>query len=121
MSRFLANDHLPRVSRQSCLLANDKGYNDVNPGAIHRLLAFILWQRKTSARRQSDEGCVTSYRLKRDPLPPNDVSWITQHVREGEGRKEGKGIAQIKFVPRTACTSGHPDVQVDKMINRCVA
>ena len=30
--------------------------------------------RKTSTRRPSDEGCVTSHRLRWDPLPPNDVT-----------------------------------------------
>jgi hypothetical protein len=32
----------------------------------------------------------TSYRLKWGPYPPNETSRITQHVRKGEGRKEGK-------------------------------
>ena len=34
--RFLANGHLPQMSRQSRLLANDKGDNEVKPGAVHR-------------------------------------------------------------------------------------
>ena len=33
---FLANVHLPRVSRQSRLSANDKGNNETIPEAVHR-------------------------------------------------------------------------------------
>ena len=49
LSGFIANDHLPRVSSQSCLSANDKGINK------------MTW--KTSARLPSDEGCMTSYHI----------------------------------------------------------
>ena len=37
----------------------------------------------------SDESCMTSHCLKWGPLPANDGR-ITQHVREGEERKEEK-------------------------------
>ena len=33
---FLANGHLPRVSRQSHLEANDKGGYEMKPGDVHR-------------------------------------------------------------------------------------
>ena len=36
LSGFLANGHLPRVSLQSCLSANDKSDNGLKPGAVHR-------------------------------------------------------------------------------------
>ena len=36
MSGFLANDHLPRVSRQSPLSVNDKDANEMRPGTVHR-------------------------------------------------------------------------------------
>ena len=49
-------------------------------------MAFTLQLWKTSDRRQSDEGCATSHRLKWSPLPPNDVCRILQHVREEKGR-----------------------------------
>ena len=38
-----------------------------------------------------DEGCATSHRLQLDPLPPNEVGRIAQHVREGEQKKKRKG------------------------------
>ena len=57
------------------------------------ILKFFI---KISARRPSDEGSVARHRLQWDPLPPNEVGRITQHIREGEGRKEesrdGEGI-----------------------------
>ena len=34
--------------------------------------------------------CSTSHRLKWGPFPPNEVGRIAQHVRKGEGKKEGK-------------------------------
>ena len=36
LSGLLANDNLPRVSRQSCLSANNKGDNEMIPGAVPR-------------------------------------------------------------------------------------
>jgi hypothetical protein len=48
-----------------------------------------------------DEGCATSCRLKWDPIPPNEVGRITQHVRKGERRiseerrKEGMGYIDL--------------------------
>ena len=96
---FLANDQLPRVSRQSRLSANVEGDNEMIPMAVHTNHAFTLWLRKpqkTSARRQSDENCVTSYRLRLGPLPLNVVDRIVQHVMEGGGRKVGNdGYSKI--------------------------
>ena len=37
-----------------------------------------------------DQSSGTSRRLQRGPLPPNEVGRITQHVRKGEGRNEGR-------------------------------
>ena len=39
---FLANDHLPRVSRQSCLSANDKGDNKIIPWTVHESPVIYL-------------------------------------------------------------------------------
>ena len=39
-------------------VANDKGENEMLLGLCTDLLAFALQLRKTSARRQSDEGAV---------------------------------------------------------------
>ena len=62
-----------------------------NWGLCTDFLAFDLWLRKTpetSARRPSDEDCAISHRLKWNPLPPNDVCRIAQHIRKGEDKKE---------------------------------
>ena len=42
LSGFLINDHLPRVSRQSRLAANDKGNNEMIPRAVHRSPGIYL-------------------------------------------------------------------------------
>jgi hypothetical protein len=47
LSGFLAKGYLPRVSRQSRLLINDKGENEMIPGLCTGLLAFMLQMRKT--------------------------------------------------------------------------
>ena len=67
LSGFLAKCHLPRVSCQSRLAANDRVIMRYYRGLRPNLLAFTLKVRKTpehSARKQSDEGCATSHRHK---------------------------------------------------------
>ena len=56
-------------------------------------LAFTLHLTKIPEKPQVkdvDEACATSHRLKWDPLPRNDVGWIVQDVRDGDGRKKEK-------------------------------
>jgi hypothetical protein len=96
---FLVNGHLPSVSRQSHLWAN-KCDNEIIPGAIHRsrgvyltVEEFILQLRKTPENlsyETVDQDSATSHSFKWDLLPPNEVVRIAQHVRNGEGSKEGK-------------------------------
>ena len=62
------------------------------PGAVHRSPGICLTTEENPrklqlGRRPSD---ATSHRLKWGPLPLKEVSRIVQHVRKGEGRKEGK-------------------------------
>ena len=42
LSRFLANGHLHRVSRQLRLSADDKGENEMIQGALHRSPGIYL-------------------------------------------------------------------------------
>ena len=42
LSGFLANGEFPRVSHQSRLSANDKGYNELNSGSVYRSLDIYL-------------------------------------------------------------------------------
>ena len=49
---FLANGHLPRVS---CLLANDKGANDVEIGAVHRSLGIYLTAEESPGKPQLED------------------------------------------------------------------
>ena len=64
LSRFLANDHLPRMSSQS---ANDKGDNEMILGAVHRSPGIYLTAEEIPGKPQLgdvDEGCATSHCLK---------------------------------------------------------
>ena len=73
--------------------ANDKGDNEVKPGAEDRSPGVYLIAEetpKTPARRSSDESCATSHPFKWDPFSQNDVGRIAQHFRERNGSKEGK-------------------------------
>ena len=76
------------MSRQSNL-SNEKIVNE-EPNSVLDTdpLAFTLRLSETPARRPSDEICATSHPLKWNPLPPNDVDRIVQHVRDKEGTKE---------------------------------
>jgi hypothetical protein len=43
---------------------------------------------------------VTSHRLKLGLFPPNEVGRIAQHLRKGEGKKEGKdGVGLYHYIP----------------------
>ena len=52
--------HLPRVSHQSSLMANDKGDNEVKPEAVHRSPGIYL----AAEENQTDGSCESSHRLK---------------------------------------------------------
>ena len=73
LSGLIANNHFPRVSRQSRLSANDRG-DDMIPGTVHRSPDIYL-------------TAAISHRLNWDPLPPNEVGRIAQCVRKGGGRR----------------------------------
>ena len=42
LSGFLVKDHLPQVSHQYCLSANDKGDNEMISEAVYRSLGIYL-------------------------------------------------------------------------------
>jgi hypothetical protein len=51
---FLANGHLPRISRQSRLSVNNEGDNEMIPRTVHRSSGIYL--RKSAAKRPSMEA-----------------------------------------------------------------
>ena len=57
-------------------VANEKGDNEMILGVMHRYPGICLTAqenpKKTSARRPSDEGAVTSHCLRWGPFPPNE-------------------------------------------------
>ena len=72
-------------------VSNDKGDNEIIPGAVHRSLAFDLQLRKRLENLTYVTFDATSYRLKWGPLPPNEIGRIAQHVRRKKERTK-KGI-----------------------------
>ena len=50
--RFIAKGHLHRVSRQSGLLANDKGDNEMIPRAVHRSPGIYLTVKENPGKPQ---------------------------------------------------------------------
>ena len=93
LSGLLAKDHLPRVLRQSRRSLMIRLILKWSQRLCTDLLEFDYdWgeTRKTSTRKQSDEGSVTSHCLKWSPLHQNEVGVITQYVRKGQERNEGK-------------------------------
>ena len=66
------------MSRQ---LANDKGNNEIIPGALHRSPS-IYQSAEENLRKMSMKT------LKWGPLPPNEKGRIAQHARKEERREE---------------------------------
>ena len=90
LSGFLANRHLPRVSRQTHLTANDKGDNEMIPAAVHRTPDIYLTTEENSGNLKPWDCrwklCDQSS-SQWGPLSPNKVVSISQHNRKGEWRK----------------------------------
>jgi hypothetical protein len=79
LSKFLAKGYLPRGSRQSRLLANDKGNNEKIPGAVHRYPGIHFIAEEIPVIPQlGDYGrrLATSHCLKWGEIPPNEVGRI---------------------------------------------
>ena len=74
---FQAKGHLPRVSRQSRLSANDKGDNEMIPGAVHRAPGIYLTAEEKTGKPQLGDRVMKTRaandRRKWSPLPPNVV------------------------------------------------
>ena len=75
------------MSRQSPISANDKVYNQVKSGAVHRSPGI---RRKTEENPDLHLGdhLIKTVRPQLGPMPPNEVSRIAQHLREGYGKEE---------------------------------
>ena len=62
LSRFLANGHLPRVSRQSLLSSNVKGDNKIKSGAVHRSSGIYFWAEENPRRSQLGDRLMKAVR-----------------------------------------------------------
>ena len=77
----------------SCLLANDKGDNDMKPGLCTDPGIYCMAKENTGKPRLGDRRMKVvrpSHCLKWGTLSPSDIGKIAQHVREEERRKEEK-------------------------------
>ena len=62
LSGFLAKGHLPRVSRQLPLSANDKGDNKIISGAVHRSTNIYPTAEKNSGKSQLGDRLMKAVR-----------------------------------------------------------
>ena len=95
LSRFLAKARLPRVSRHSRSVVNNKGDNEMIPEAVHRSPGICLTAEENprKPRKPSDEGAV------RPVISSNGVLFFQMRSvgshstsgREKEGNKERMG------------------------------
>ena len=78
-------------------VANDKGDNEMIPGAVHRSTVICLTAEENPGKLQLGDRlikrCANSPRLKWNPLPPKEVSRVAQHIRKGE-RGKGQGASR---------------------------
>ena len=60
--------------------------------AVHKSPGIYLTAEKTGKPQLGDHvmKIAISHRLKWDSLPQNNIYRIARHIREGDGRKEGK-------------------------------
>ena len=90
MSGLLANGHLPRVSRQSLLSANDKVDNEMILGAVHRSPVIRLTFEENPRKPQLGDHLMKGQCDQSSPqmgfLPSNEVGRIAQKIRKGKGK-----------------------------------
>jgi hypothetical protein len=89
LPRFLAKGHLPRVSRQSSLSAND----GMIPEVVHRSPGICLTAEENSKTFSQDtvwQRPCDQPSPQMGSLPQYKGKKIAQHVRKGEGRKKGR-------------------------------
>ena len=103
-------------------VANDKGNNEIIPGAGTDLLALALQLRKTpekSARRPSDEGALRPV-IASNGIPLLQMKSVGSHStagREMEGKKErtGQYPQQFKSKPLDCKTRGYVAESVERI------
>ena len=78
LSRLLANCHLPLVV-MTFIYVDDEDEETLGKQS-----------------RRPCEGCATHHRLKWDPLPPNEIDRIPQHLTEKEGLHEGEKGREVR-------------------------
>ena len=64
-------------------------------GDVHRYPDIYLTAERNPVKPQLGDNLMKNFTPQTCPLPPQDVESIAQHVREGEGRKEGNNYLGI--------------------------
>ena len=90
-------------------------------GAVHKPPDIYLRAEENPRKPQLGESLIKAVRpscLKWGPFPPNEVDRIAQHVRKGEGGKEGQDkIMMVK--PRCPWSHGGCGQKSFKLMGRC--
>ena len=75
-------------------VVNDKGDNEMILGAVHRSPGICLTAEENPRKPQLGDcpmkGLCNQSSPQMESFPLNEVGRIVQHVKEGDGRKEGK-------------------------------
>ena len=103
--RVLANDHLPRMSRQSRLLVNDKGNNEMNPRAVYRSPRIYLTAKENTGKPQLGDFLTKAVRqaIALNGVPYFQMTSIGSYSTSGGIRKEysrgwGRWIFNLLFM-----------------------
>ena len=98
-SGFLTKGHLPQVSCQSHLPANDKGDNEMIPGAVHRTPGIYLIAEENPGKSQLGDRRwrLCDHCLTFCPLSPNDVIRSPSLLEKEKGRRR-KGRINITCI-----------------------
>ena len=89
------------MSRQSSLSDNNKGDNEKMMEVMHRSTGIFLMTEENSGKPQLGDRLIKVVLLVITPqIPANKFGTIAQHVKEGKGKEEGKGLYHMYFFVR---------------------
>ena len=80
LSGFIVNGHLPRVSCQSRLSANDKGDNEMTTGAVQRVIIFIFIIRETITTNRQIRVLFSLKNIKTSNYKKKQLHLLFQHL-----------------------------------------
>jgi hypothetical protein len=89
LSGFLANDHLPQLSRQSRLSAKGKNDNEVKQGEVHRSPSIYLTIEESPGKHQLRDRLIKAVRIAIDSngVPYPYMRSLGPHSMSGREKK----------------------------------